>query len=166
MQIIVLLILLLFSASAEAQNWTLCANENSACSIPAGQFLVRYGAGTTFVQQTFTGPLSVNCNNTTFGDPLFGTLKHCDSAPVNVVPPGLLGQVAVTGNQTLCASGYITTDLNNTVGNFWAGNVPCVNGTNVPLLSVTFATGRTVCTQKVGTNFDLWLSTVLPCVHP
>src|SRR6202008_1259587 len=37
---------------------------------------VRYGANTSFNFQTATN--GINCNNATFGDPLIGTLKHCD----------------------------------------------------------------------------------------
>jgi hypothetical protein len=55
--------------------WTLCANENQFCSF-SGTNLVRYGAGSTFNYQTASNGIS--CNNATFGDPLFGTVKHCD----------------------------------------------------------------------------------------
>jgi hypothetical protein len=37
---------------------------------------VRYGAGTSFNFQTATNGIS--CDNATFGDPIVGTVKHCD----------------------------------------------------------------------------------------
>jgi subtilisin family serine protease len=55
--------------------WTFCANENQFCSF-TGTKLVRYGAGTSFNFQTATNGIS--CNNATFGDPIVGTVKHCD----------------------------------------------------------------------------------------
>jgi len=58
-----------------ASSWTFCANENQFCSF-TGTKLVRYGAGTSFNFQTATNGIA--CNNATFGDPIFGTVKHCD----------------------------------------------------------------------------------------
>ena len=55
--------------------WTFCANENQFCSF-TGTKLVRYGAGTSFNFQTAANGIS--CNNATFGDPIVGTVKHCD----------------------------------------------------------------------------------------
>ena len=58
-----------------ASSWTFCANENQFCSF-TGTKLVRYGAGTSFTFQTATNGIA--CDNTTFGDPIVGTVKHCD----------------------------------------------------------------------------------------
>src|SRR5499425_984377 len=58
-----------------ASSWTFCANENQFCSF-TGTKLVRYGAGTSFTFQTATNGIA--CNNATFGDPIVGTVKHCD----------------------------------------------------------------------------------------
>jgi Subtilase family len=58
-----------------ASSWMFCANENQFCSF-TGTKLVRYGAGTSFTFQTATNGIA--CNNATFGDPIFGTVKHCD----------------------------------------------------------------------------------------
>jgi hypothetical protein len=55
--------------------WTMCANENATCTF-TGTRNVRFGAGTTFVTKTVTG--SVLCSTSVFGDPLRGTVKHCD----------------------------------------------------------------------------------------
>jgi len=78
-------------APASSPTWTFCANENQTCTF-SGTKLVRYGANGTYVQQTATN--SVSCNNATFGDPVFGTVKHCDytDAP------------ATTSTWTFCAN--------------------------------------------------------------
>ncbi len=73
--------------TSSSGTWTFCANENAVCSFSGSQ-VVRYGSGSTFVSKTLTGP--VNCNNTTFGDPLVGVAKHCDisgSAPAPTATP-------------------------------------------------------------------------------
>ena len=57
--------------------WTYAVDENSSFSIPAGTFEVQYGANGSYYTQTFTGPTTINCNNATFGDPIFGTFKSC-----------------------------------------------------------------------------------------
>ena len=78
-------------APAPSPTWTFCANENQTCTF-SGTKLVRYGANGTYVQQTATN--SISCNNATFGDPVFGTVKHCDytDAP------------ATTSTWTFCAN--------------------------------------------------------------
>ena len=54
-----------------------CANEGQTCTLPAGRIAtVWYGANTAWVLRTnVTG--SIGCNNATFGDPLYGTVKSC-----------------------------------------------------------------------------------------
>src|SRR4029077_16676677 len=69
-----------------ATQWTFCANENQFCSF-TGTKLVRYGAGTSFNFQTATNGIS--CDNATFGDPIVGTVKHCDYMDVTT-PPHIL----------------------------------------------------------------------------
>jgi hypothetical protein len=59
-------------------SWTFCANENQTCSF-SGTRVVRYGAGTSFYTKIVTG--TVSCSNGVFGDPLYGTAKHCDYGP-------------------------------------------------------------------------------------
>src|SRR5215467_3712136 len=79
-----LLILLFFSsvASVSAQTWRFCANEGQTCSF-SGVALVRYGAKSKYFYQTATN--SIVCNNATFGDPIFGRVKHCDYATSSTV---------------------------------------------------------------------------------
>jgi hypothetical protein len=55
--------------------WTYGAAEKGSFAV-AGNTTVRYGANSTYVQKVLTGPVA--CNNATFGDPLKGTVKHCD----------------------------------------------------------------------------------------
>ena len=57
--------------------WVPAAREHESFTLPAGTFEVQYGANGTFVTRTFTGPVTVACNNATFGDPLYGVVKSC-----------------------------------------------------------------------------------------
>jgi Flp pilus assembly pilin Flp len=63
--------------SSQPSPWLPAAREHGSFTLPAGTFEVQYGANGTFVSRTFTGPITVGCNNATFGDPLFGTVKSC-----------------------------------------------------------------------------------------
>lgn len=58
--------------------WTFCAKENGTCFF-TGTRVVRYGAGSTYVTKIVKR--SVKCTNNVFGDPLRGTVKHCDYGP-------------------------------------------------------------------------------------
>ena len=57
--------------------WTQCANEGGTCSF-SGVREVRYGAGTSFVTKTVTGPVA--CSNAVFGDPAPNVAKSCSVA--------------------------------------------------------------------------------------
>jgi hypothetical protein len=57
-----------------AKNWTKCADENGTCNF-TGPMFVRYGAGNNWVYGSHAN--SVGCNNGTFGDPKYGTVKAC-----------------------------------------------------------------------------------------
>jgi hypothetical protein len=54
--------------------WVYCSAEDEYCAF-TGTREVAYGAQGMFVYQTHTD--GVGCNNDTFGDPLFGAVKHC-----------------------------------------------------------------------------------------
>jgi len=54
--------------------WTKCADEHATCSF-SGTALVRYGFDPTWVSGTYTN--GVFCDNSIFGDPLYGTFKSC-----------------------------------------------------------------------------------------
>jgi len=89
-----------FIVTASTPTWTFCANENQTCTF-SGTKLVRYGANGTYVQQTATN--SINCNNATFGDPVFGVVKHCDYADGPATPP--TWTFCANENQTCTFSG-------------------------------------------------------------
>ncbi|MBW8828404.1 MAG: Ig-like domain repeat protein [Burkholderiales bacterium] len=64
------------ASSTPSQTWTKIASEGASFSV-SGTQTVRYGAGSTWIQQTVSG--SGTCTNTYFGsDPVFGTTKECD----------------------------------------------------------------------------------------
>ncbi len=64
-------------AQAQTTSWVACANENSTCTF-TGTKVVRYGAGTKWNQGLYLN--SVVCNNATFGDPIVGTFKRCQTS--------------------------------------------------------------------------------------
>ena len=55
-------------------DWIFCANEGGVCTF-SGTREVRYGANNIYAYGTFTG--GTPCNNTIFGDPIYGTFKYC-----------------------------------------------------------------------------------------
>ena len=59
---------------ATTASWTDCAGEGSTCSFQ-GTRQVRYGANGVYTVKAATG--SISCDNATFGDPLYGTVKSC-----------------------------------------------------------------------------------------
>ncbi len=72
--------------------WTFCAPEGGVCAF-SGTQQVRYGANDTFVVRTLTG--GTPCTNQVFGDPIVGTVKHCD-INATVSPSGVGPQAAIT----------------------------------------------------------------------
>jgi endoglucanase len=58
--------------------YTFCANENGSCYF-TNQKKVAYGANGKFVYLNLTNGAA--CNNTTFGDPNYGTVKACFIVP-------------------------------------------------------------------------------------
>ena len=55
-------------------DWVDCAEENSYCSFK-GIHRVRYGNYGSWTEQDFYN--GVECNNSVFGDPLYGKPKKC-----------------------------------------------------------------------------------------
>ena len=78
--------------SPPSGNWTFCAAEGQFCAF-SGTQQVRYGANNTFVVRTLTG--GTPCTNAVFGDPIVGTVKHCD-INATVSPSGVGPQTAIT----------------------------------------------------------------------
>ncbi|MEO8807041.1 MAG: Ig-like domain-containing protein, partial [Burkholderiaceae bacterium] len=82
------------SALAVQVNWVRVADERQSFSV-SGTQLVRYGAGTNWVQKSVTS--SGQCTNAFFGsDPLYGTRKSCE-IQVTVTDPGPWTRIAVEG---------------------------------------------------------------------
>lgn len=70
-----------------AAKWTHCAYENEPCNV-VGTANVRYGTGTTWTQPRVVTN-TITCSNATWGDPLPGAGKECqtDGTPGTNVPP-------------------------------------------------------------------------------
>ena len=95
-------------------NAVACGVENASCALPAGATAtVWYGANASWAVKTgVTG--SIACNNATFGDPLFGTVKACRylvtsttpapaPTPVNLAPTAALATSYVSPWERLAA---------------------------------------------------------------
>ena len=63
----------------------MCAPENGPCNA-TGMNVVAYGANNSWNVKTVTGAFT--CNNATFGDPIYGTVKSCLVAPLASIKPG------------------------------------------------------------------------------
>lgn len=61
-------------ASSPAATWTYCATEGSTCSF-TGTKEVRYGANNQYHYRSATN--QIGCNNSVFGDPIYGVRKQC-----------------------------------------------------------------------------------------
>ena len=61
-------------AATPTPTWKTCAVEGAFCSF-SGPALVRYGANSSWITGTYTD--GVFCDNSIFGDPLYGTFKSC-----------------------------------------------------------------------------------------
>ncbi len=100
------------ASSISGVQWISCARENQMCNF-SGTKRVRYGAGINWREGTFTN--GVACNNATFGDPIPGTVKSCETSDLGSdtmapTPPadlkiselacrsGILSWVAATDN--------------------------------------------------------------------
>jgi hypothetical protein len=64
-----------YAPAAQAE-WVHCAIENGYCATPFPT-MVRYGAHGVFARRHSRGG-GIPCDNSVFGDPLFGVVKHCD----------------------------------------------------------------------------------------
>jgi len=95
--------------SATSDGWTFCADEWQVCSF-SGTKEVRYGANGTYAYGTFTN--GVGCNNSVFGDPLFGVFKHCDYRDVTITPTP---SVTASATPTRTATGTATPTATRTV---------------------------------------------------
>jgi hypothetical protein len=102
--------------------WAFCANENAQCGF-SGTQTVRYGLGSSYFTNVFTG--GAGCNNSTFGDPDPGSVKHCDTAATTwTYCADENGQCTFSGTKSV---------LYGANGNFWVktliGGAACNNTT-------------------------------------
>jgi hypothetical protein len=112
--------------------YTLCAPENGTCSFTGTQN-VAFGANGQFYYKTnVTGPIA--CNDATFGDPIFGTVKAC------YYGPGTPGTVS-SGASNAHGSGHsVAADLVH-------------NYIFVPIPNNNFVSGMTgICSSKGGSD--------------
>ncbi len=77
------------------EEWVYCADEGGACTF-SGTRTVRYGAESSYNYLEATN--SIACNNSTFGDPIVGTVKTCEyqeliPSPTVTTCPGIWGFV-------------------------------------------------------------------------
>lgn len=98
--------------------WTFCANENATCSF-TGTKLVRYGASSSYNYGIYTD--GVACDNATFGDPIYGTVKTCDYADLPSVY-----EITVSGGDLITFNGDVGLDLAS------GQNIQNISGTALP----------------------------------
>jgi hypothetical protein len=63
-----------YTPAPTSNNWTVCAGEGQYCSF-SGFRNVRYGANGAYYYRTLNG--GTFCENSLFGDPIFGVVKTC-----------------------------------------------------------------------------------------
>ena len=89
----------MLSSSSSEGSWKFCANENANCRFK-GTRTVRYGANGKY--QTGSYADKVACANWVFGDPAYGSAKHCDVWTGATSPGSSTG--STTGGQTTTTS--------------------------------------------------------------
>jgi hypothetical protein len=141
-------------------SWTECANENGSCAFTDTE-TVRFGADTSYYALVATG--GVSCNDSVFGDPDVGVVKHCDRAPTTwTFCSEENGQCNFSGTQTILygANGqYETASLtgpiacnNNTFGN--DPDYGSVKQCYVPGLPIAAPSQIPVTFPAAGTTFN------------
>ncbi|WP_231891406.1 fibronectin type III domain-containing protein [Paenibacillus swuensis] len=131
-------------------NWVYCTGENGTCTF-TGTKEVRYGANGSYNYGTFTN--SVNCSNSTFGDPISGTAKSCDvnmggsgggdtqapTAPTGLISPSKTStSVSLSWTASTDNTGVTGYDVYN--GSTLAGSAP---GTTFTVSGLTANTAYT-----------------------
>ena len=110
--------------SPPSGDWTFCASEGQFCAF-SGTKQVRYGANNTFVVRTMSN--GTPCTNAVFGDPIVGTVKHCDissTVPVSGVGP----QTAITcpTDAVMISPNHPGNFIPSIVNNYPAGTTFCL----------------------------------------
>jgi probable HAF family extracellular repeat protein len=65
------------SCAVRLSDWTFCASEGDVSAFPCTTKEVRYGASGSYFYKTLSDGTA--CTNSVFGDPVYGTPKHCDT---------------------------------------------------------------------------------------
>jgi hypothetical protein len=111
-----------WTVESSSGDWVFCANEHERCNF-TGTREVRYGANGTFTApRQFTD--GVNCNNTVFGDPVFGVTKHCETGAVQPPPPSRFPASYFSG--PLGANNVLPATTGGALISVWAGYTGCV----------------------------------------
>jgi chitodextrinase len=118
--------------------WTFCGNEGSTCTF-TGTKEVRYGAGTSYITMVATD--SISCNNTTFGDPIVGTVKHCDYRSYTAPPPPPPGAGMTGWNVTPQNIGLAPLGLSCNSLPVYSGPFPIPAGTTITEKRITWSSG-------------------------
>lgn len=95
------------TSTAKPSDAVSCATENALCALPSGAVAtVYYGASGEFTSKTGLDG-NVACNNATFGDPIFGSAKHCSYVVTNG-PAGTAAALAAGAQQCAAENGTCT----------------------------------------------------------
>lgn len=109
--------LILSSTGFAADVWENCANEGATCNF-SGTQQVRYGANGIYSYKTLPG--SVRCDNSIFGDPIYGVVKQCSvltQTSTPIISPTPIPIVTPTPSPTTwtnCASEGATCSFSGT----------------------------------------------------
>lgn len=108
----------LSAASLAHAQWVKVANESDAV-VTSAPVTVRYGSGTSWATQTMQGTIAAN--NTTFGDPIPGTLKELDVQQTSTVQtvvvngnPVSVPALAISGTSSAAATTATTQPVTGT----------------------------------------------------
>jgi len=111
-----------------ANSWIYCAAENGTCTLPSTA-TVRYGANDVYATvANITG--AVGCNNSVFGDPIYGVGKQCEyvlntestdfeNNSVSWNEVGAIRLQAQVADENYLGAGNITSAVSETVGRFY-----------------------------------------------
>jgi len=157
------------ASASTTPTWTQCAGEGETCSF-SGTRSVKYGVDASAVVDTFTN--SVNCSNSTFGDPAVGQWKACwydasttvaaastdtpstPAAPSTTTPSSTAAtNVSTSGVQTKANFSGTTTDFPNPDRGFygWAGG-DFVSGFDLGSVQAAYSAGQrlVLATVQIG----------------
>jgi parallel beta-helix repeat protein len=149
--------------------WLRCAAEAGTCNF-TGTKVVRYGANGIFATKTLPGPVA--CNNTTFGDPVYGVNKYCDyssdattvttttlptTTTTTILPP------PTTTTTTLPTTSGTGGSAGPTISTFRAsGPITLVSGQVVTGLAISNPNGPCILGNNIS-NVHIYNNKIGPC---